>query len=115
MLSLPEWLCERLKVRGERYGTTGLVFASPGLVAGQNVPMDASNLSGYVRRVLDRAGLGWATSHTFRRTVATVLHKSGVPLVRIADQLGHVNPTMTANVYLGRDLRGDKADLAALL
>lgn len=115
LLNVPRWLAERLAKRGDAYGKTGYVFASPGLVSGQDVPMDSSNLASAVRRVLDKAGLDWATSHSFRRTVATLLHESGVPLVRISDQLGHANPTMTANVYLGRDLRGDKADLAAML
>lgn len=115
LLNVPQWLRKRLKARGKAYGKTGYVFASPGLVSGQDVPMDSSNLASAVRRVLDKAGLDWATSHSFRRTVATLLHESGAPLVRISDQLGHANPTMTANVYLGRDLRGDKADLAAML
>lgn len=115
LLNVPQWLSERLARRGETSGQVGYVFASPGLVSGQDAPMDSSNLASAVRRVLDRAGLGWATSHSFRRTVATMLHEGGAPLVRIADQLGHANPTMTANVYLGRDLRGDKADLAAML
>lgn len=115
LLNVPQWLSDRLKARGERYGVSGYVFASPAFVKGQDVPMDSSNLASAVRRVLDKAGLDWATSHSFRRTVATMLHEGGAPLVRIADQLGHANPTMTADVYLGRDLRGDKADLAAML
>jgi integrase len=115
-LNLPEWLRGRMAVRAARVGTSGYVFAAPALLDEDGAtPMDASNLAGWVRVVFDDAGLSWATSHTFRRTVATMLHENGAPLVRIADQLGHANPTMTANVYLGRDLRGDKADLAALL
>ena len=124
-LNVPEWLRVRLTARAERVGQSGYVFAAPALGAGEysdhdkaeagQAPMDASNLAGWIREVLDDAGLSWATSHTFRRTVATMLHENGAPLVRIADQLGHANPTMTANVYLGRDLRGDKADLAAML
>lgn len=124
-LNLPDWLRERMGERAKRMGTSGYVFAAPALGVGGysdadkatagDRPMDASNLAGWVRVVLDDAGLPWATSHTFRRTVATMLHENGAPLVRIADQLGHANPTMTANVYLGRDLRGNKADLAAML
>jgi len=124
-LNVPEWLRVRLTARAERVGQSGYVFAAPALGAGEysdhdkaeagQAPMDASNLAGWIREVLDDAGLSWATSYTFRRTVATMLHENGAPLVRIADQLGHANPTMTANVYLGRDLRGDKADLAAML
>lgn len=53
--------------------------------------------------------------HTFRRTVASLLHEAGVPIVRIADQLGHADPAMTSRVYLGRDLEGDKSDIAGHL
>jgi len=38
-----------------------------------------------------------------------------VPVARIADQLGHADVSMTALVYLGRDLKGDKSDLADVL
>jgi integrase len=65
--------------------------------------------------VLDGAGMSWAVPHTFRRTVASLLHEAGVPIVRIADQLGHADPAMTARVYLGRDLEGDKSDIAGHL
>jgi len=114
-LNVPDWLKVRLQRRAREGGQRGLVFAAPALAGGDEVPVDAENLQHWVRDVLDKAGLEWATSHSFRRTVASRLHAQGVPLVRIADQLGHANPTMTADVYLGRDLRGDKADLAALL
>ena len=65
-----------------------------------------------LRSVLDGAGFGWAVPHTFRRTVATMLHEAGVPIVKIADQLGHADPAMTARVYLGRDFQADKTELA---
>jgi integrase len=68
-----------------------------------------------VRSVLDGAGFEWAIPHTFRRTVATTLDEAGVPIARIADQLGHSDPSMTGRVYLGRDLYGDKSDLAVCL
>jgi hypothetical protein len=32
--------------------------------------------------------------------------------VPTADQLGHSDPAMTASVYLGRDLMGDKRSVA---
>jgi integrase len=113
-LNMPDWLTARMKRRA-RAGRKGYVFPSPALLEGHDQPTDSANLQKWVRVVLDNAGLDWATSHSFRRTVATMLHQGGAPLVRIADQLGHANPTMTANVYLGRDLRGNKADLAAML
>lgn len=129
-VTLPHWLrkvmIRRQRAAGSAALRDGYVFASPALGQGDSrksgsttvpgtKPVDPSNLQDWVRQVLDDAEVPWATSHTFRRTVATRLHEGGAPLVRIADQLGHANPTMTANVYLGRDLRGDKADLAEML
>lgn len=112
-LSLPGWLVERLQRRALE-GTAGYVLPSPGLTDSEAL-WDEYNANSAVRRVLDGAGFEWAVSHSFRRTVASELHRQGAPLVRIADQLGHADPTMTASVYLGRDLAGDKSDLAALL
>jgi integrase len=71
--------------------------------------------SSAMRRLLTSAGFPWAVPHTFRRTVATLLHEGGTPIARIADQLGHSDPGLTARVYLGRDFGGDKSDLGALL
>lgn len=114
LLSLPGWLVERLRRREHDYGTDGYVFASPALTT-TTTKWEKRNSHRAVRTVLDGAGFPWATSHSFRRTVASELHRLGAPLVRISDQLGHAHPTMTADRYLGRSLRGDKADLAALL
>ena len=54
------------------------------------------------RQMLDDAGFPWATPHTFRRTVATLLDEAGLPIALAANQLGHADPAMTARVYLGR-------------
>lgn len=113
-LNLPTWLVDRMIDRAARAGTDGYVFASPG-VAGNARKWEQSNSASAVRVVLDGCGLTWAVPHTFRRTVASMLHEAGKPLVQIADQLGHADPSMTARVYLGRDLTGDKSDLASVL
>lgn len=112
-LSLPAWLTARL-CRRAGDGRTGFVLSSPG-VLDPEAEWNKFNADKAVRVVLDGAGFPWAISHSFRRTVASELHRQGAPLVRIADQLGHADPTMTASVYLGRDLAGDKSDLADLL
>lgn len=130
MNNLPDWLADRL-LRRRRFMATWeynapYVFSmgrplevelSDGQLTypGSNVAIDATNLAHGVRQVLDDAGFPWAIPHTFRRTVATLLHEAGIPLASIADQLGHADPTMTMSVYLGRDLEGDKSDLAAVL
>lgn len=119
ILTLPVWLTNCLAERFERESTrpdydfdpAGYVFAAPGPLHNRT-KWEASNNSGAVRCLLDAAGLDFAVPHTFRRTVATLLDREGVPLARIADQLGHDDPAMTMTRYLGRDFRGDKADLA---
>jgi integrase len=49
-----------------------------------------------------RAGYGWVTFRTFRKTVATLLDEAGLTARQIADILGHARPSMTQDVYMGR-------------
>lgn len=104
----------RIRAAAERLGESGFVFASPGLFDPEK-EWESSNAAKAVRRVLDDAGFEWAVGHTFRRTVATRLGAAGVPVRRIADQLGHSDANATLRVYLAQDFDGDKSDLAALL
>jgi integrase len=46
----------------------------------------------------------WVTSHTFRKTVATRLDEAGLTPRQVADQSGHANPSMTLEVYFGRQV-----------
>ncbi|MGY1844433.1 tyrosine-type recombinase/integrase [Modestobacter sp. SYSU DS0875] len=46
----------------------------------------------------------WVTSHNFRKTVATRLDEAGFTPRQVADQLGHANPSMTLDVYFGRQV-----------
>jgi integrase len=114
-LSLPDWLVAHLSARAERDGTRGYVFPSPAHLNAPDRLWDQSNSAKAVRSALDSAGLSWAVPHTFRRTVATLLDQANLPIARIADQLGHADVSMTARVYLGRDFKGDKRELADVL
>jgi integrase len=49
------------------------------------------------------------TSHTFRKTAATILAEAALSARLIADQLGHARPSMTQDVYLGRRAVDDQA------
>jgi integrase len=62
-------------------------------------------------RGLDRSRLGyeWVNSKTFRKTVATRLDEAGLSARQIADHLGHSNPSMTQDVYMGRRVAGTAA------
>ena len=111
-LSMPEWLITRLRERERTGEARELIFPSPGL-ADRTSLRDRRNVARVLRAVFDSAGFPWATPHTLRRTVATLLDQAGVPLPVIADQLGHADVAMTARVYLGR--KGDMSAVASVL
>jgi integrase len=111
-IALPGWLVERLRERAEQRGMVGLVFPSPG-TPDPTKPRDRRNVARVFRAVLDEAGFEWATPHTLRRTVASLIDAAGLPIALAADVLGHADAAMTARVYLGR--RGDTSAAAAVL
>lgn len=56
--------------------------------------------------------LAWVTSHTFRKTTATILDDAGQSARQIADQLGHARPSLTQDVYMGRKAKNTAAATA---
>lgn len=105
---LPSWIVARLLDRRVNHpgNALGMVFASP-----RGALRDPSNTSHDVRDLLsdvakavheDAEHFAWATSHTFRKTVATSLHEQGVPDVKVSNHLGHSRPSMTQDHYLSR-------------
>lgn len=70
---------------------------------------DSSNSAADLRRALDVAGFPWVSSHTFRKTVATRLDDAGLSARSIADHLGHAQPSMTQDVYMGRRVANSDA------
>jgi integrase len=100
ILALPHPLVTTIRCRvadGDPPGPGGVIFTSPaGLIR------DPSNTQVDLRKVLDRIGYAWVTSHVFRKTVASRLDDAGFSKRRIADQLGHARPSTTLDHYLGR-------------
>jgi integrase len=70
---------------------------------------DRDNAIGDLRNALNAAGFEWVTSHTFRRTGATLMDQSGLSASAAADQLGHSHPSLTPDVYYGRRIAGTGA------
>lgn len=64
----------------------------PVFLSAKGLLRDPNNTIGDLCKALDRAGFPWATSHTFRRTVATRLDDAGLSARQIADHLGHSHP-----------------------
>lgn len=73
---------------------------------------DPSNVRRELREAREAAGLPWVTSHTFRKTAATILDEAALSARLIADQLGHSRTSMTQDVYLARRSVGSAAALA---
>ena len=70
---------------------------------------DPSNTEREWRDRRDDLGFEGITSHSFRKTVATVLDGAGLSARDIADYLGHKNPSMTQDVYMARNSGSKKA------
>src|SRR5690606_10756807 len=105
-LKLPSWAVDMLIRRGERLDWAGPVFPAPGHMPGKQGARgggwrDPNNTMRDLRRARERAGFGWVTSHVFRKTVASVLHESGLVGREVADQLGHADLRTQAD-YIGR-------------
>ncbi|MBC9822925.1 tyrosine-type recombinase/integrase [Terrabacter sp. MAHUQ-38] len=60
----------------------------------------------------DADALEWITSHSFRKTNATILDDAGLSARQIADQLGHARPSLTMDVYMGRGAKSGAAAAA---
>lgn len=101
VLSMSSDLTDRLRDRADLHGQFGLVFGVTYFTSKLGQPRDRNNVSKALRRVFANAGVPWAGSHTFRRTVASWLDEAGAPLAEIANQLGHADTNVTAK-YLGR-------------
>lgn len=108
VLPLPPWLVDRLRRRGHRFGTRGLLFGVTRYPSKLGRPRDKRNVTRTITTRMTAAGMPWATSHTFRRTVATWMDEAGAPLAEIANQLGHANVSVTAS-YLGRRVAPSRA------
>lgn len=98
---MPDDLAERLKLRAARHGTDGLVFGVTRYPTKLGQPRNTNNVLKTLRAVLARAGVPWAGSHTFRRTLATSMDSAGDPLTVISAQLGHASTAVT-HTYLKR-------------
>lgn len=108
ILSMSPDLAERLRDRADAHGTAGLVFGVTYFATKAGQPRDRNNVSRALRGVFAAAGVPWAGTHTFRRTVASWMDEHGCALAEIANQLGHADTNVTAG-YLGRKTQPTRA------
>ena len=108
-LLLPLWCVELLRARRIRLGA----FDGPVFPDSRGGWRDRSNVGKAFRQVRGGSEFEWVKTHTYRKTVATLLDQSGASARMIADQLGHSRVSMTQDVYLGRRA-ANAGNLAAL-
>ncbi len=95
-LRLPKWCVELLR---ERAVSRFVKPDDPVFPAPLGGLRDPSNTAADIKDAFEKADFGWATSHTLRKTTATLLDRGGLTAREIADQLGHANPSMTHDRY----------------
>lgn len=73
---------------------------------------DPANVRRELREARGTETLAWITSHTFRKTAATILDEAALSARLVADQLGHSRTSMTQDFYLGRRSVDSQATVA---
>lgn len=97
---LPRFAEDALRRRKDEWSgpnTAGVIFPSS-----TGTLRDPDNFGKQWREVRDTLGLPDVTSHSFRKTVATLIDDGGLSARIGADQLGHARPSMTQDVYMSR-------------
>lgn len=96
---LPEFATTMLDARRTReyWGEAEMIFPS---TAG--TWRDPNNFNKQWRKVRDNLGVPDVTSHSFRKSVATLIDDAGLSARIGADQLGHAKVSMTQDKYMAR-------------
>ena len=62
-------------------------------------PIFPSSMTAWLRKFIRRTGLPDSSVHSLRHTYASLLIADKTPLVVVAHNLGHAQPSTTANIY----------------
>ncbi len=96
---LPKFVVQVLDDRRRRpyFGEQEMLFSSS-----RGTWRDLDNFNKDWRKVRDDLGVAEVSSHSFRKTVATLLDDAGLSATLAADQLGHSRTSMTQDKYMTR-------------
>jgi integrase len=99
ILPLPRFAIDMLRERRNRpfVGTQAVIFPSS-----TGTLRDPNNFGKQWRMVRDRLGVPGVTTHSFRKTVATLIDDEGLSARVGADHLGHSKVSMTQDRYMSR-------------
>ena len=113
MLELPSWAVSMLRRRAASAPAGNPVTASKGVSLADcwvfptelgNL-RDPANTRRDLREAFIRTGYQGITSHTFRKTTASLMDAAGLSARAAADQLGHSKVSQTQDTYYGRKVR----------
>ncbi len=114
------FMAHRQLVGDDVCGDGGYVFTTPGGSRGPGGPLARSNFWRVWNRALKDAKLhtlwqehGGLHFHDLRHTHATWLLARRVPLIAVANRLGHANPVITMMIYAHVDRLVDRGELTA--
>ncbi|WP_191497944.1 site-specific integrase [Mycobacterium simulans] len=109
-IPLPDFAVTALQDRRTRpyFGESTVIFPS---TAG--TLRDPNNLGKQWRKVRDQLGVPGVTTHSFRKTGATLIDEEGLSARVGADHLGHSKVSMTQDRYISRGRM--HTEVAALL
>ncbi|MGB3772867.1 MAG: site-specific integrase [Rhodococcus sp. (in: high G+C Gram-positive bacteria)] len=98
-LKLPAFAMEMLQRRAQEptIGNLGVVFPST-----VGTLRDPNNMGKQWRKIRGELGLAGVTTHSFRKTLATLIDDEGLSARVGADQLGHRQVSMTQDKYWSR-------------
>jgi integrase len=94
VLPLPSWAAAMLR----RRFTENPRLDEPVFPDARGGFRDRNNVQRDLREARGTKDLAWVTSHSFRKTTATILDEAGLSPRIVADQLGHARPSMTQDV-----------------
>jgi len=109
IVALPRFAIAALVARRDRpfWGAQAMIF--PSTVGSWR---DPDNFDKQWRKVRETLGVPEVTSHSFRKTVATLIDEEGLSARVGADQLGHAKVSMTQDRYMRRGkVHAEVADL----
>jgi integrase len=104
IVPLPRFVTEMLS-RRHRHGEDAPVFPSRAQGTGEPTWRSPGNVTTYIREARKAAGIEWKlTSHTYRKTAATIWNDAGVLSDRqVGDLTGHKKLSTMKDLYVGRD------------
>lgn len=99
IVAMPAFLAEKIEKlisihRSQEFATSTFLIQD-----GFGQPMKPHLLGDRLRKVNERNNLPNVSPHGLRHTHATMLNAQGIDMIRISKQLGHSEPSITANVY----------------